>query len=395
MDIRITPALLHGSVTVPQSKSHCHRLLLAAYLAGIQETVEANIRAASCSEDIRATKQALDALAASDAPVIDCGESGSTLRFLLPVVMTLRSEASFLGHGRLPQRPLSPLWEQMEAHGCTLQHGSGTLICTGHGPMRGGDFYLPGNVSSQYITGLLYALPLTGEGGTIHITSPLESRGYVEMSLQVLRNFGIVIDEEDSGYWIPGGQHYSASADTVLTPEGDWSAAAFWYVARALGEDVNCLGAGTPSVQGDRVIRDLCRHPETLHTVPAADIPDLVPALAVLMALTPGEHRITNAARLRIKESDRLATTAAGLTALGGDVKETEDGLFIRGRRWLSGGTADGAGDHRIVMAMAIAACRCRAPVIIRGAQAAAKSYPDFFDAYRTLGGKADAVQLR
>lgn len=396
MDIKITPGHLRGSVTVPQSKSHCHRLLIAAHLAGRRDQVMKNINEKSTSDDIIATEGALAALESSSEPDIFCNESGSTLRFMLPVAMALKSRARFFGRGRLPDRPLSPLWEQMEEHGCTLQRGTGELICTGKGPMKGGDFFIPGNVSSQYVTGLLYALPLTKDGGIIHMTSPLESKGYVEMTLDVLRDFGITVERKEDMYIVPGSQHYAASDPDFLIPEGDWSAAAFWYTAKALGEDIECSGTKLPSSQGDSRIREICgKYPDGLDNIDAKNIPDLVPILAVLMALTPGTHRISGAARLREKESDRLKTTASGLNALGADVRELPDGLVITGKDRLSGGTADGAGDHRIVMAMAIAACRCSGPVTILGAEAVSKSYPGFFSDYRKLGGIADEINVR
>lgn len=499
MDIEITPRKLKGSVRIPASKSHCHRLLIAAWLAGHMEQIDTG----TDSEDITVTRNALSALAGnagggsaeagnpvsgsdkptsssdkpgsqsdspdkadgsgsqtdspdkadrsgsqadspdkadrSDGPAVrlDCGESGSTLRFLLPLTLALGRKADFYGRGKLPQRPLSPLAEQLTEHGCRitfdltssqagdLHHGNGLKvgeyaseaenskgpakaadrqscrICTADGQLTGGDFFLPGDVSSQFITGLLFALPLTAAGGIIHVTSPLQSKSYVDLTIDVLEKFGIEVLTENSAYVIPGSQKYEMPAD--CSPEADWSAAAFWAVASALGSDIDCLGLSSSSRQGDRRIvqlvekitgrRSECEAGPVM--IDAADVPDLVPILAVLMAASPGRYRITGAARLRIKESDRLAAMTADLSAIGADIAETEDGLEISGRMLLDGGTVSGFRDHRVVMSMAIAAAVCRRPVIIRGAEAIGKSYPDFFRDYKMLGGEIHEIQLR
>lgn len=396
MDIKITPKKLTGTVSVPQSKSHCHRLLIAARLAGNMDAVDPE----RPSLDILATKKALETLSC-EAPRIDCGESGSTLRFMLPVTMALKNHAEFSGRGQLPNRPLSPLWEQMEEHGCDLVRGENGLICSADGPLHGGDFFLPGDISSQYVTGLLFALPLTEEGGIIHLTSPLQSKNYVDMTLEVLKDFGIYVSLDKSSFAVEGRQKYilpEADAAAELIPERDWSAAAFWISADALGSNIDCPGLDTDSSQSDKEIVRLapmiCGTPGGT-SIDATHIPDLVPVLAALMAASPGVHRITGAARLRIKESDRLAAMKNNLDAVGGDVTETEDGLLIRGSKDLAGGVTRGYGDHRIVMAMAVAACACRGPVIIEGADAVSKSYPGFFEDYRALGGIADEISIR
>ena len=398
MNVTIYPNKLSGTVTVPYSKSHSHRLLIAAYLAGDIEAVSladpsAEGTLTTLSEDIAATKEALLALE-KDAPVIDCRESGSTLRFMLPITMALKESASFTGAGKLPQRPLSPLWEQMEEHGCVMKHGEGPLIAECSGRISGGDWFLPGDVSSQYITGLLYALPLTKEGGIIHLTTPLESAGYVDLTLKVLRDFGIIIEESGDPvrtYIIPGSQKYkvpkaaTAEGADKITPERDWSAAAFWLAANMKGSRISCPGLDIESAQGDKKIVELVCD-DALTEVDASQIPDLVPILSVLMALTPGTHRITHAERLRIKESDRLAAMAENISAVGGIIEETDDGLKIEGGT-LKGGTVDGMNDHRIVMSMAIAAANAEGPITIKGAQAITKSYPAFFEDFKRAGG--------
>lgn len=451
MDITITPGKLAGRLRAPASKSHTHRILIAAAMMvmanggdGDDFDVLAERIVTDDSEDLTATRRCLKALL--EAPVsggaceLDCGESGSTLRFLLPLSLAAGRNASFYGHGKLPERPLDPLDLELKKHGAifkteselaahstTIENGSSKnkqaifkastdtrLICNVSLPdgnaLSGGTYTLPGHISSQYVTGLLMALPLLGEDSRIEISTPLQSGAYVDITLKVLADFGINITETKNSdglpiYEIPAGQHYKTGEVPLdpLTPEGDWSNGAFWLVADALGSDIEVSGLSSDSPQGDKAISEIIRcfsrynigttdaynitanDDETI--IDASEIPDLVPVISVLASLTPGTSRIVNAERLRIKESDRLKTTCAMLTALGGDVTETEDGLIINGKESLSGGTVDGAGDHRIVMSAAIAATCCTKPVHITGAQAVNKSYPRFFDDYMMLGG--------
>jgi 3-phosphoshikimate 1-carboxyvinyltransferase len=289
-----------------------------------------------------------------------------------------------------------------------LRQADQDLICYAFLPegraLSGGDYMMPGHISSQYITGLLMALPLIGEDSRIVVTTELQSRSYIDITLGVLRDFGIDIkvEEKMAGYpvyHIKGGQKYSVpngSASRTLRPEGDWSNAAFWLTAQALGSDIHVSGLNDASAQGDRAISEILERFRLRSDDPSDDpviidagnIPDLVPVISVMASLSPGQTRIVNAGRLRIKESDRLKTTAAMLCALGADISETKDGLIIHGKTQLAGGTADGAGDHRIVMSAAIAATCCSEPVTILGAQASAKSYPAFFEHYRRAGGE-------
>ncbi len=387
MNIRIQPHLLKGEVDAIPSKSHGHRLLICGALAGKPEEVKVDIP----SQDILATRECLNNLLSED-PILDCRESGSTLRFLLPVAMARSAHATFLRKGRLKDRPLSPLREEMERHGCIFQESAdGSLGVTG--PMTGGDYKLAGNVSSQFISGLLMALPLLPEGGNICLTTPLESAPYVDLTLQVLANFGIVVTEEDGNFSLPGNQTFVSPG--LRQAEGDWSNGAFFLTAASLGSQVTCKGLDPLSKQGDKAIVQLLRlfHEEEERVVDVSQIPDLVPILSVKAALTPGVTRITNAARLRIKESDRLLAVAENLTALGGNVEALSDGLVIEGGS-LKGGQVDGFNDHRIVMSMAIAATRCQGPVTIVGAEAVDKSYPTFFEEFRRLGGVFDEVDL-
>jgi 3-phosphoshikimate 1-carboxyvinyltransferase len=418
----ISPSVIRGTLTPPPSKSAAHRLLIAAALAG-----EGRVRGLSLSADMEATLRAvrglgvsvrLDGDAACFAPAppssspsplpVDCGESGSTLRFLIPLYAARGIPAVFTGHGRLPERPLGVYADCLPPHGVTLSAASG-LPLTVTGRLTGGDFALPGDVSSQFITGLLFALPLCREDSRIRLTTPLESAGYVDMTLQVLRQAGIRVEPLEDGWFIPGSQTYRP-LDTAV--ESDWSQAAFLLAAGALGGEVTLTGLNPASAQGDREAlslfrrfgaaveeapgRIVCRK-APLHgiDIDAAQIPDLVPVLAVTAALADGVTHITGAARLRLKESDRLAAVADGIRRLGGRVEESPDSLTISGVSRLAGGRAEGYNDHRIVMALSMAALGCEAPVTVTDAQSVAKSWPAFFEDYRAIGGTAHVIDHR
>lgn len=620
MDVKIIPGKLRGRITAMPSKSHAHRVLIAQKLAQLQGTSCRNpLFIPEFSRDITATKNCLaqldrcagadhrtrtgddidaegaadrqsaasqtagdpagrrnttDSAAAADSdtdiPLLDCGESGSTLRFMLPVAMAVTDNVIFAGSGKLPQRPISPLKEEMENHGCVFTMGSGraadinktgittdnrsaadngtnpangggaTEICTITGRLQPGEYTLPGNISSQFITGLLFALPILDGDSSLCLTTKLESAGYVDLSLDVLRDFGIDIriDTDENGfitYGIKGGQKYTEPEG--LSIEGDWSNAAFWLACGALGGDIICDGLKADSSQRDRevltVLQNLgaeittetgadglttviCRAPgntgiggdeatgdiipdhgagdhingngihsahikssdssddhmcaarrdshasyrlidertsedrsisaavpdhrisgyqaadnsadsctgdhssvsgasgngspqtssaddpaqaagRTVSGLTAIDldvtqIPDLVPVLAAVMSAADGHSVITGAERLRIKESDRLETVRDFLSRLGADIECLEDGLSITGRSGLAGGEVSSHNDHRIAMAAAVASCICRKPVIIRGADAVSKSYPDFFSDFAGLGGTVSEV---
>ena len=389
MDIRIEPSRLTGSVRAISSKSDAHRLLICAALAD-RETV---IERVDWSEDIGATARCLAALGAQveragDAlritpietpersPVLDCGESGSTLRFLLPVAAALHG-GRFVGRGRLPDRPQEILLRLLAEHGAAAD--AGRLPLTLSGGLRGGRFTLPGNVSSQYVSGLLFALPLLPEGGEIFLSTPLQSAGYVEMTLRSLKRFGVRVERTASGYLVPGGQKYRSPGE--LSPEGDWSNAAFFLAA-----GVEVTGLDRESAQGDRAVERLLPALGGGAVVDLEQIPDLLPILAVAAARAQGVTRFVGGGRLRIKESDRIESTAALLRALGVEVETLPDGLTVHGGSF-AGGLVDGANDHRIVMAAAIAAVTAKGAVTIRGAEAVAKSYPRFFEDLKSLGG--------
>ena len=390
MDIRIIPQKLRGAVTPPASKSMAHRAVLAMALAGGTGTLS-NL---SDSQDIQATKRCVAALKAprpeGELPFLDCGESGSTLRFLIPIALAVAGGGVFTGHGRLMERPQQPYFDIFDEKG--IFYGQTDGVLTVRGTLTPGVYRLPGNVSSQFVTGLLYALPLLPGDSTIEITTPLESGGYVDMTLDMLEKFGISVQNKNYAvFHIPGNQVYQGRDITV---EGDWSQAGFWYSANFLDNQVAIQGLNADSTQGDRVVASLywklAKPGDT--DIDVSGCPDLLPPLAVMAAVRSGTTRFVNAARLRIKESDRLATTAALLNALGGHAEEGPDSLTVRGVPAFSGGTVDGANDHRIVMAAAIAATRSSAPVTILGAEAVRKSYPSFWEDYKQLGGVFDVL---
>ena len=392
MDICITPGPLEGTVVPPPSKSQAHRAILAQLLAG-----GGTISNLAVSQDIEATQRCAAALRAEgpDLPLLDCGESGSTLRFLIPVALALRGGGVFTGRGRLMERPQKPYFDIFDEKGIFYEQKDGVLTVRGH--LEPGEYRLPGNISSQFITGLLYALPLLDGDSQIVLTSPLESRGYVDMTLDVLDQFGVRVEAVEDGYRVPGGQKYQSCPMTI---EADWSQAAFWYEARFLGSDVEITGLCENSAQGDAVI-DALFEEMGLTLAPAGGLeldvsgyPDLVPPLAAMAALRAGEMTyLVNAARLRLKESDRLSSVTKTLNALGAQVEEGPDFLKITGRDGLAGGaTVDCCNDHRVAMMAAIAATRCTGSVTILGAEAVNKSYPTFWEEYKRLGGKFDVL---
>ena len=384
MDIRITPKKLSGAVTPPPSKSMAHRYLLAMMLSGENGSIS-NLKD---SQDILATKRCVESLKSArpgELPLLDCGESGSTLRFLIPIALAITGGGRFTGHGRLMERPQKPYFDLFDEKG--ISYTLENRVLTVEGQLTPGVYTLPGDVSSQFVTGLLYALPLLEGDSEIRITSPLESRGYVDMTLDTLKTFGVTVENLDhETFRVPGRQTYWAQNITV---EADWSQAAFWYAANFLDNPVDVQGMNAYSVQGDMIVAKyywlLARPGETVN-IDLSGCPDLLPPLAVMAAVRSGVTHFTGAARLRLKESDRLATVCAMLKALGGRAEEGPDTLTVTGGT-LTGGTVNGANDHRIVMAAAIAATACTEPVTILGAEAVSKSYPDFFEVYKQLGG--------
>ncbi len=400
MDIRITPSPLGGEIEAISSKSHAHRLLICAALAD-GETI---IRCSHRSRDMEATVACLNAMGSTityengafyvkpmgvfSRKALLCGESGSTLRFLLPVVCALGLNATFQLEGRLPDRPMEPLWSELLRCGAVLEKPCREEISVS-GKLNCNEFTIAADVSSQYISGLLFALPLMG-GGTIHLTGTVESRGYITMTQDALSAFGVESIWEENTITVRGNYH----SPKELTVEGDWSNAAFWLAADALSlQKVNCTGLNPSSSQGDKdvisAIEDISRGNAVID---ASQIPDLVPILAVVAALSKGKTEFIHASRLRLKESDRLEAVEQMLTELGGDVKQTADGLIIWGKPNLSGGITHSRNDHRIAMSAAIASLGCENAVTVQDAEAVEKSYPDFWNDFARLGGKLEEV---
>ena len=364
MDITIQPGKLSGTISVIPSKSQAHRLLICASFAHSPT----KLYCAETSRDMDATAACLNALGADirrteygyhvtpigsipAAATLPCHDSGSTLRFLLPIAGALGVDATFVLEGRLPQRPLSPLWEEMERMGCTLSRPtSHTIRCQGQ--LRSGLYQIDGGISSQFITGLLLALPLLPQDSQLDIIGKLESKPYVTMTIQALNAFDVPIDY---GH-VPGGRRFRSPG--FLRVEGDWSNAAFFLTARALGSDLTVDNLNLNSAQGDMAIRELLPMMEKRIVTSVADIPDLVPILSVYAACKNGAV-FTDLQRLRLKESDRVSSTIAMIEALGGKAEATEATLTIHGTG-LTGGTVNSVNDHRIAMAAAIASTACK-----------------------------------
>ena len=379
MDITIQPGKLSGLVEVIPSKSQAHRLLICAAFADRPTT----LLCTETNRDIEATADCLRALGANiqrtnagyvvdpireypEKATLPCCESGSTLRFLLPIAGAMGVDATFVMEGRLPQRPLSPLWEEMERMGCTLTRPTAnTVRCTGK--LRSGQYTIDGGVSSQFISGLCFALSLIDS--PLEVTGKVESKPYIEMTLAAMRLFGC------PDYRSPG---------TVIV-EGDWSNGAFWLAAAALGSDLTVTNLDPQSPQGDRVVVRLLKALSSNITIHASNIPDLVPILSVMAAANQGAV-FMNIARLRLKESDRVASTISMIEALGGKATDMGGHLVVHGTG-LTGGTVDAVNDHRIAMSAAIAATVCKEPVTIVGAECVEKSYPKFWAEYARLGG--------
>ena len=389
MDITISPRRLRGDLTVILSKSQAHRLLICAAFSD-KPTL---LQCAETNRDIEATADCLTALGAKiirtdsgytvfpvkavpEQAELHCRESGSTLRFLLPVAGALGVDALFTMEGRLPQRPLSPLWEEMDRMGCTLTRPtSDTIRCTGK--LRPGAYRIDGGISSQYITGLLLALSLLGSGSQLEITGKAESRPYIEMTKAAISLFGGDPDH-------PGEKRFHSPG--AVSVEGDWSNGAFFLAANELGSHLNLHGLDPDSPQGDRAVLGILPLLRSgAPRVSAADIPDLVPILSVAAASNHGAV-FTDIRRLRMKESDRVASVMAMLKSLGGRA-EADDNTLTVFPSGFTGGVVDSFNDHRIAMSAAIAATVCTGPVTVLGAECVSKSYPGFWEEYRRLGG--------
>lgn len=402
MDALIYPGRLTGRITPPSSKSFAHRALIAAFLSGGPCRVDNVI----FSDDVNATLGCIRVLGADfricgdsviftgkneglSGGVCDCNESGSTLRFLLPVAAALGKKCLFTGTGRLPERSYKELALALNRGGARISPLDGLPVAV-DGRISCGDYTITGSVSSQFATGLLFALPLLEGDSRIIIMSPLQSASYVEITLDVLKTFGVTARKTDYGYFVKGNQKYKSTDYTVET---DYSAAAFFIAAKAMGHEVETEGLNPFSVQGDKAVETILKRGKNgrikAFDADLTDTPDLLPVLAVAAAYSDGICRLTGAARVRLKECDRISASAQNLKKAGIDVTELDDGLIIAGGKFRSA-KLDGYGDHRMVMASAIAALGADGPVSVTDVQAVSKSYPSFFTDFAKLGGKAD-----
>lgn len=414
--IEIIPKKLKGEISIPPSKSVSHRAIIAAGLSQGTSIID-NIL---FSQDILATCKAMEALGANieygpqsikitgspsldvTTGEIDCFESGSTLRFLIPLVALTGKEMTLKGRGKLVSRPIDTYYTIFENQNLEYAPTDGGLPLKIQGRLKAGEYSLRGDISSQFITGLLFALPLLKEDSKIILTNHLESKGYVDLTLDILDDFGIKIENKNyKEFIIKGNQRYQSRDFSI---EGDFSQAAFWIVGGLLGEEIESKSIRMDSLQGDKAILSIVEKMggELVYdsksikalasktkgiTIDASQCPDLVPILAVLGALSEGTTKIINAKRLRIKESDRLKAISTELNKIGAQIEELEDGLIIKGQKSLIGGEVESWNDHRIAMALAIASIKCKEKVKIKGYESVTKSYPHFFKDFKYLGG--------
>lgn len=428
--IEINPRILKGSLEIPPSKSVSHRAIISAGLA----KGESNISNVLLSQDMIATCQAMEALGANieykqesngrftlkingcdplqlKTETIECNESGSTLRFIIPIVLLQPKRAVITGKGRLVTRPMKPYYEIFEEKSIQYQHlnKEQDLPLALEGKLTAGIYTLDGGVSSQFITGLLFALPLLAGDSLIELTTTLESKPYIDITLDVLKSFGIdIVNEHDQRFHIKGNQMYVPCDYRV---EGDFSQGAFWLVAGSIGDSMACKDLNLASHQGDKVIAEIIKamggdirvEGDTLTArqaktqgiiIDVSQCPDLVPILGVLGSLSSGTTTIINGERLRFKESDRLMATADVLNTLGGNVKETPDGLIIHGVEKFTGGRVQSHNDHRIAMAVAVASICAEGEIMLDGAEAVNKSYPHFWEDFERLGGSYNGINL-
>ena len=426
----ITPNSLKGEVVIPSSKSIGHREIICSGLASGKSIVD-NI---SISKDIEATIEGLKSFGAkiNEIPskfqgrcafsiegtdgkinlknkIIDCRESGSTLRFLIPLGILSNEKIIFTGSGKLVERPLDPYFEIFDEKGIEYKIFSDkiNLPLEINGKLKSGVYSLVGNISSQFISGLLFALPLCEGDSVIEITTKLESESYINLTLDALKKYGIeIINENHKRYIIKGNQKYKNIETSV---EGDYSQGAFWLVAGALSENIKSIGLGFGSIQGDQKIVDILKkmnvnlkiseneiismESKSRGTIiDGSDCPDIIPILTVLASVSEGVTKIINSERLRYKECDRLTAIATELNKIGADIEELSDGLIINGKKSLKGGEVSCWNDHRIAMSLAIASIKCNEKLILRGTECVEKSYPEFWKDFVSLGGKIEEI---
>lgn len=420
-DLKIYPSKLKGEVKIPPSKSMAHRAIICAALSDGLCIIE-NI---DYSDDIIATIDAMNSLGAKivkhkdyievigaygsdekpqEARIIDCNESGSTLRFLVPISLLFKGSSKFIGRGNLGKRPLTTYYNIFERQGIEYSYEEGNLNLVINGELKAGTFEVEGNVSSQFITGLLFTLPLLKEDSKIIITTEMESKGYIDLTLRAMNDFGVeIINNNYREFIIKGNQKYDSRNYRV---EGDYSQAAFFLCADSLGNDVLCKDLDLNSLQGDKEVIDILERMNVVFNandigvkgttngklsstvIDGSQCPDIIPVLTSVAALTKGTTEIINAGRLRIKECDRLTAVTSELNKLGAKIIEKEDGLVVTGVEKLQGGVEVWSHkDHRIAMTLAIASTRCEEPIVINDYECIAKSYPNFFEDFKALGG--------
>ena len=426
-NLKINPSRLKGEVKIPPSKSMAHRAIICAALSEGLSIIE-NI---DYSDDIIATIDAMNSLGAKivkhkdyievigaygsdekpqETRIIDCNESGSTLRFLVPISLLFKGSSKFIGRGNLGKRPLTTYYNIFERQGIEYSYEEGNLNLVINGELNPGTFEVEGNVSSQFITGLLFTLPLLKEDSKIIITTEMESKGYIDLTLRAMSDFGVeIINNNYREFIIKGNQKYNARNYRV---EGDYSQAAFFLCADSLGNDVLCKDLDLNSLQGDKEVIDILERMNVIFNASAIGVkgttsgqlvstiidgsqcPDIIPVLTAVAALTKGKTEIINAGRLRIKECDRLAAVTSELNKLGAKIVEQEDGLIVTGVEILKGNVEVWSHkDHRIAMTLAIASTKCEEPIVIKDYECIAKSYPNFFDDFVSLGGKIERLE--
>lgn len=428
MKVKIKPKKLGGTIPIPPSKSYSHRAIIAAALATSNKDKEVSrIDNLKYSVDITTTTEIMENWGANieigeDFEIIkgnsgivnpkdeytQCNESGSTIRFLIPIGLSSNNKIVFDGKGKLVERPLDSYYKIFDEQGIKYSNNNGWLPLNVDGQLKSGKYEIEGNISSQYITGLLYALPLLNGDSELRINKTLESKGYIDLTLEILEMSGIkVVNNNYKSFFIKGNQKYNPF-DYVI--EGDYSQVAFWIVAGILGSEIKCLHVKKDSLQGDREIIEIVQRmganveifddyiivkpSQTYGTViDISQCPDIGPILTVLAALSKGETKIINAERLRIKESDRITSIKTELNKLGANVEEVGDSLVINGVERLTGSTELSAwNDHRIAMSLAIASIKCDGEIVIDEAESVKKSYPHFWEDFKKMGGDVEKI---
>lgn len=398
--VKLQNSIMKGEITVPPSKSAAHRALACSFLAG-----GGKVTPIIPSNDMRAMEQVISSLKNDDV-IVDCIESGNTLRFMIPVAAALGKKCTFVGSGRLPERPITDYLRLLPQHGVKCTSTDGKIPLSIEGKLTSGDFEIAGNISSQYITGLLLALPILDGDSRIILTTELQSRPYVDMTIKVMADFGVKVEEMDYGYFVKGNQKYQQRDYFV---ESDWSQAAFFLAGGVIGGDVKLTGLDMNSTQGDKEIvnilkrfgadieiknNDIYCKKSSLNgiDIDVSNIPDTVPSLAVVAAFANGKTTIYGGERLRIKESDRIESVVFNLKQMGVKVEEKPDGMVIYGGN-VNGADLKGFNDHRIPMSFSVAALYANGETTIDDAQSINKTYPSFFDDYNSLGGKANVIR--